>query len=32
MDKAMMVSSGKALIFAVNIDPMSKLYGQVISE
>ena len=32
MDKAMMVSSSKALIFAVNIDPLSKLYGQVISE
>lgn len=32
MDKAMYVSSGKALIFAVNIDPMSKLYGKVISE
>lgn len=32
MDKAMYVSSGKALIFAVNIDPMSKLYGKVIFE
>ena len=32
MDKAMYVSSGKALIFAVNIDPHSKLYGQVIQE
>jgi dTDP-4-dehydrorhamnose 3,5-epimerase-like enzyme len=32
MDKAMYVSSGKAIIFAVNIDPFSKLYGKVISE
>jgi len=32
MDKAMYVSSGKAVIFAVNIDPKSKLYGKVISE
>jgi dTDP-4-dehydrorhamnose 3,5-epimerase len=32
MDKAMYVSSGKAIIFAVNIDPKSKLFGEVISE
>ncbi len=32
MDKAMYVSSGKAVIFAVDIDPLSKLYGKVISE
>jgi len=32
MDKAMWVASGKAIIYAVNLDPTSILYGKVISE
>jgi dTDP-4-dehydrorhamnose 3,5-epimerase-like enzyme len=32
MDKAMWVASGEATIFAVNLDPASALFGQVIAE
>jgi dTDP-4-dehydrorhamnose 3,5-epimerase-like enzyme len=32
MDKAMWIGSGKATIFAVNLDPTSALFGKVISQ
>jgi dTDP-4-dehydrorhamnose 3,5-epimerase-like enzyme len=32
MDKAMWVASGKAIVYAVNLDPNSILYGKVIAE
>lgn len=32
MDKAMWIGSGKATIFAVNLDPRSALFGKVISQ
>jgi len=32
MDKAMWVASGKAIVYAVNLDPTSILYGKVIAE
>jgi dTDP-4-dehydrorhamnose 3,5-epimerase-like enzyme len=32
MDKAMWIAAGEATIFAVNLDPNSALYGQVIKE
>lgn len=32
MDKAMWVAGGKAIIYAVNLDPASILYGKVISD
>jgi dTDP-4-dehydrorhamnose 3,5-epimerase len=32
MDKAMWIASGKAIVYAVNLDPTSILYGKVISE
>jgi len=32
MDKAMWIGSGEATIFAVNLDPTSALFGQVIKE
>jgi dTDP-4-dehydrorhamnose 3,5-epimerase-like enzyme len=32
MDKAMWIGSGEATIFAVNLDPSSALFGQVIKE
>jgi dTDP-4-dehydrorhamnose 3,5-epimerase len=32
MSKAMWVASGKAIVYAVNLDPASILYGKVISE
>ena len=32
MDKAMWIASGKAIVYAVNLDPSSILYGKVISE
>lgn len=32
MDKAMWIASGKAIIYAVNLDPTSVLYGKVVSE
>lgn len=32
MDKAMWIASGKATIFAVNLDPKSALFGKVIAE
>jgi hypothetical protein len=32
MDKAMWVAGGKAIVYAVNFDPTSILYGKVIAE
>ena len=32
MDKAMWIASGKAIVYAVNLDPSCILYGKVISE
>jgi dTDP-4-dehydrorhamnose 3,5-epimerase-like enzyme len=32
MDKAMWIASGKAIVYAVNLDPTSILYGKVIAE
>jgi len=32
MDKSMWIASGKAIVYAVNLDPASILYGKVISE
>jgi dTDP-4-dehydrorhamnose 3,5-epimerase-like enzyme len=32
MDKAMWIASGKAIVYAVNLDPSSILYGKVIAE
>ena len=32
MDKAMWVASGKAIVYAVNLDPTSVLYGKVVAE
>jgi len=32
MDKAMWIASGKAIVYAVNLDPTSILYGKVVAE
>lgn len=32
MDKAMWIASGKAIVYAVNLDPTSVLYGKVVAE
>jgi dTDP-4-dehydrorhamnose 3,5-epimerase len=32
MDKAMWIASGKAIVYAVNLDPSSVLYGKVVAE
>lgn len=32
MDKSMWIASGKAIVYAVNLDPTSILYGKVVAE